>query len=258
MLSYQHSFHAGNLADVHKHSLLAWMLCYLTRKDKPLCYIETHAGRGTYNLDDPDARKTGEAAQGVVKLHARFHADHPYAQTVSRFQHSHGGNAYPGSPAVAAAILRPQDNMHFAELHPGEFARLQQAIPAQNARFYKQDGFSTAYALCPPTPRRGLLLVDPSYEVKNDYTAIPKHFEKLTKAWNVGILCLWYPILKDSRHLAMRAQLQKQHPDSFTHEVLFPPAKDGHGMVGSGMFVVRPPFGTQDAAAEISAVFTTA
>lgn len=255
MLSYQHSYHAGNLADVHKHSLLAWILDYLTRKDKPLSYIETHSGRGLYNTAHPDAEKTQEAAQGILRIQYAINTEHPYKKVLSEIQLAHGPDVYPGSPAIAAAQLRPHDKIHLAELHPAEFRHLVQEIRGPNIACAHKDGFDFAYSLCPPTPRRGLMLIDPSYEIKNDYEIIPKHITRLSKAWNVGIIGLWYPILRDGRHRPMVKQLQKAFPEAFGHEVDFPPAKDGHGMIGSGMFVVNAPYGIEDAAAEIGEFF---
>ena len=124
MLSYQHLYHAGNPADVQKHALLAVMLDYLTRKDKPLTYIETHAGRGLYDLAAPEALKTGEAAQGVGRLEARFPADHAWRRLLDRVRDLKGQGAYPGSPFLAALALRPGDRIHLAELHPQEHAAL--------------------------------------------------------------------------------------------------------------------------------------
>ena len=109
MLSYQHIYHAGNLADVHKHSLLAWMLGYLTRKDKPLSYMETHAGRALYDLSDTPALKTGEAAQGIGRVRGWFDDAHPYAQVLDQITGEHGVDAYPGSPLLAAKLLRKTD-----------------------------------------------------------------------------------------------------------------------------------------------------
>ena len=128
MLSYQHAYHAGNMADVHKHALLAWILDYLTQKDKPLCYIETHAGRGLYDLAGDAAAKTGEAAQGIDRAAARFPPDHPYIRLLARTRAAHGPRAYPGSPMLAALALRPGDSLHLAELHPQEHAALADAM----------------------------------------------------------------------------------------------------------------------------------
>lgn len=258
MLSYQHIYHAGNLADVHKHALLARMLDYLVQKDKPLSYIETHAGRGLYRLDAPEAQKTGEAEQGVARLAARFAADHPYLRRLAEVRARYGVQAYPGSPLIAALTLREGDVMHLAELHPRENAALREAMAPWGAHVRAEDGFAMALAICPPTPRRGLLLVDPSYEVKADYEAIPKHLAAIHRKWNVGILALWYPILASGAHGPMLAALARAFPDGLRHEVAFPPAREGHRMTGSGMFVVNPPFGIEAWAREVDAVFAAA
>lgn len=255
MLSYQHSYHAGNLADVHKHSLLAWVLDYLIRKDKPLSYIETHSGRGLYSTTHPDALKTGEAAQGILRMQNALAVTPAYKRVLTDIQQKYGPDAYPGSPAIAATILRPSDSLHLAELHPAEFKQLAETLQGQNITCYNKDGFELAYSLCPPTPKRGVVLIDPSYEVKNDYEAIPRHIARLSKAWNVGIISLWYPLLKDARHKPMLKQLQNLFPAAFRHEVDFPPAKDGHGMIGSGMFVTNPPYGIENAAVEIANLY---
>lgn len=244
MLSYQHAYHAGNLADVHKHAVLAWMLTYLTRKDKPLTYVETHAGRGMYDLQSPEALKTGEAAQGVLREEIAdwFEDDHPYSLALARFREGRGANAYPGSPMVAANLLRPEDVLHLAEMHPREVAALKDAM-GKRAHVYQQDGYKMAKAVCPPTPRRGLMLVDPSYEQKPEYDAVPDTFGLIHKKWNVGILMLWYPILRKGLHDDMLAELTARFPGGLRHEVAFPPAKAEHGMVGSGLFIINPPYG---------------
>ena len=243
MLSYQHSYHAGNLADVHKHALLAWMLEYLTRKDKPLTYVETHAGRALYDLSDADARKTGEAERGVLRVGNWFDPDHPYARVLSQTRSTHGDSAYPGSPMIAARLLRPDDRIHLAELHPGEHAALSYALSPYSATCHHRDGFEMAFALCPPTPRRGLMLIDPSFEIKDDYETLPRSIGKLARAWNVGIIVLWYPILTSNAHLQMLTRLTADHPAALRHEVRFAPARTGHGLVGSGLFVINPPYG---------------
>ncbi|WP_417605465.1 23S rRNA (adenine(2030)-N(6))-methyltransferase RlmJ [Primorskyibacter flagellatus] len=257
MLSYQHIYHAGNLADVHKHSLLAWMLNHLIQKAKPLTYLETHAGRALYRLDAAEALKTGEAAQGIARAAALnwFPDSHPFAKTIRATHSDHGENSYPGSPLIASQILRPMDSLHLAELHPQEFAALDYAVP--KAKCYQQDGFEMAQSICPPTPRRGLLLIDPSYEVKTDYDLIPTQIAALNRKWNVGIIMLWYPILSDAPHRKMLSALSKAHPDALRHEVSFPPARQGHRMVGSGLFILNPPYRIEDETARLSKLFAT-
>lgn len=257
MLSYQHSYHAGNLADVHKHALLATMLDYLTRKDKPLSYIESHAGRAVYALDAPEAAKTQEAAQGIMRVETLdwFAVDHPYARALAATRATHGRTAYPGSPLIAAHLLRPIDNLHLCELHPQEFAALRIAMAPHGGIFYQKNGLEMALALTPPTPRRGVLLMDPSYEVKGDYAALPTVIGQVARKWNVGTLALWYPILGSGAHAPMVDALRRTHPEALLHEVRFPPAREGHGMIGSGMFVRNPPWGLSDEAARLTALF---
>ena len=253
MLSYQHIYHAGNLADVHKHGLLAWMLDYLTAKDKPLTYIETHAGRALYDLSAEAALKTGEAAQGIARLAGNLDPDHPYARVLTDIRAAHGAQAYPGSPMIAAHLLRPSDSLHLAELHPQEHSALDLAMSPFDVKCHLRDGFELAHALIPPTPRRGLILIDPSYEIKSDYSDLPRHIAQWHRAWNVGIIALWYPILTSGAHVPMLASLSAAHPDALRHEVRFAPARPGHGMVGSGLFVINPPYGLSLAAEALGA-----
>lgn len=257
MLSYQHIYHAGNLADVHKHALLAAMLSYLTQKEKPLSYLETHAGRGLYALDAAEARKTGEAAAGIGRAEALFAADHPYLQVLADHRARYGATSYPGSPLVAALSLRPGDRMQLADLHPQEFAALKATMAPYGADCRQEDGLRFALARTPPDPRRGLMLIDPSYEVKADYAALPPLIGKVHAKWNVGVIVLWYPILASGAHRPMLAALEALAlPKPLRHEVRFPPARDGRGMTGSGLFVVNAPFGTAEEAGRLSALFS--
>ncbi|MBI1217435.1 MAG: 23S rRNA (adenine(2030)-N(6))-methyltransferase RlmJ [Rhodobacteraceae bacterium] len=259
MLSYQHLYHAGNLADVHKHALLSVMLDYLTRKDKPLSYLETHAGRGLYALDAPEALKTSEAAEGIRRAEAQgwFPPDHPYARHLAQTRALHGAAAYPGSPLIAALSLRPGDVMHLAELHPREHAALAEAMALYGlARVHREDGLAMALSRTPPTPRRGLMLIDPSYEVKDDYDALPGLIAAVHRKWNVGTLMLWYPLLPSGAHHAMlRALGAAGLPGALRHEVRFGPARDGHRMEGSGVFLVNAPWGIDDETKRLSQLF---
>jgi len=258
MLSYQHMYHAGNLADVHKHALLSCALDYLTQKDKPLSYIETHAGRGLYDLGSDAALRTGEAAAGVAVAEAWFPPRHPYRQRLAEVRARFGPMAYPGSPMIAALTLRDTDTVHLCEMHPAEARALREVMLPWGTHIHESDGFSKALALCPPTPRRGMLLIDPSYEVKADYDAIPRAIASLHRKWNVGVIALWYPVLAEAPHAPMLAALTASHPGALRHEVRFPPVRAGHRMTGSGMFVVNPPFGLADEAARITAAFARA
>lgn len=256
MLSYQHSYHAGNAADLHKHALLAVALERLAAKDKPFTYVETHAGRGLYDLNAQEALRTGEAEAGIVRALDRgwLPEAHPLRAALTAVRARLGPTAYPGSPLIAAQFLRPGDVAHLAELHPQEHEAL--ARVAGFAHLHRQDGFEMANAILPPTPRRGMLLIDPSYEVKADYDRIPGIIGKLARKWNVGVIALWYPVLTDDRQAGMVRALTAAHPEALLSEVRFPPARAGHGMVGSGMFVINPPYGLGDEAARLGAIFS--
>ncbi|MDO5620134.1 MAG: 23S rRNA (adenine(2030)-N(6))-methyltransferase RlmJ [Paracoccus sp. (in: a-proteobacteria)] len=258
MLSYQHGYHAGNLADLHKHALLARALAYLTAKPKPLTYLETHAGRGLYDLSGDQARQTGEARAGITRALAEgwLPKDHPLLAALVAVRAEYGSESYPGSPLIARHFLRPGDRAHLAELHPQEYAALERV--ADFATLHHQDGFAMAQAVCPPTPRRGLLLIDPSYEVKADYAALPRQIAQITRKWNVGIIALWYPILREPRHAGMLAALVADHPEALLSEVTFPAARDNHRMIGSGMFILNPPWGLQDEAHTLTRIFAGA
>ncbi len=251
MLSYQHAYHAGNLADVHKHAALAWVLEYLTRKDKPLSYIETHAGRGLYDLGSAEALKTGEAAGGIGRMEGFLPAGHPYLRLLAQARARFGPRSYPGSPLLAAMALREIDSIHLAELHPQELAALKATMAPWGAHVHHRDGMETALALTPPTPRRGVMLIDPAWEVKTEYASIPKAMLEVLRKWNVGILMLWYPLLDSNIHAQMIDALEKI-PNGLRHEIRFPPARPGHRMLGSGLFVVNPPWGLDAALADIA------
>ena len=255
MLSYQHLYHAGNLADVQKHALLAWALDYLTQKDKPVSYIETHAGRGLYDLTAEEAVRTGEAAAGIGRVEDWFAGGHPYRRRLAELRALHGPSAYPGSPLIAGLTLRAMDTIHLAELHPQEVSHLRRAMVPWGCHVQQRDGVEMALALTPPTPRRGLMLIDPSYEVKADYDVLPKVLAQIHRKWNVGILMLWYPMLTGGSHAPMLRALVETFPEALRAEVRFAPMREGHRREGSGMFVINPPYGMAAEAARIAARF---
>lgn len=255
MLSYQHIYHAGNPADVQKHALLAWLLDYMSRKDKAMTYLESHSGRGLYALDAPEAVKTGEAAAGIARMERLFAPDHPYLRCLDRVREAFGPMAYPGSPLIAGLLLRGFDRMHLAELHPRENAALQEAMEGFRAEVRREDGLTMAVSLTPPLDKRGILMIDPSYEVKDDYIRIPEVIGQVHRRWAVGVIMLWYPILEGMAHLPMVKALQKAHPEGLRHEVRFPPVRPGHRMIGSGMFVINPAWGMDEECARLDAIF---
>mgnify|MGYP005860626233 CR=1 FL=1 len=235
MLSYQHAYHAGNRADLHKHAALARLIGALTAKPRPITYMETHAGRGLYDLASPEALKTGEAADGILRISPPAG---PYAEALARVRTRHGPMAYPGSPLIARELLRPDDRLHLMELHPAEHAALRRALRAPNVAIHRRDGFEGVLALAPPQPRRGLVLVDPSYEVKADYAAVAAFAGRLVAKWPEAAVLIWFPILAEPRHGALLSGLAPLSP--VLDEVRF---GGGRGMVGSGLAGLNLPYG---------------
>lgn len=242
MLSYQHAYHAGSAADLHKHAALAALIALLTAKPRPIAYAETHAGRGLYDLDAPEAAKTGEAAHGIGR--ATPDAASAWGRALAAVRAAGGPRAYPGSPAIARVLLRPQDRMTLMELHPAEHAALVRAMAGSGAAIHRRDGFEGLVALAPLTPRRGLVLVDPSYEVKSDYAATAAFVRRLAARWPQAAVLIWHPVLPVGREAELLGGLG---PLPFLTDVvdfLRPPAR---GMTGSGLVLVNPPHGAEAA-----------
>ena len=237
MLSYQHAYHAGGPADLHKHIALAELLTLLTRKPRGITYMETHAGRGLYDLASEETAKTGEADEGISKIDL---PDGPFTDAVKSIRQMHGETAYPGSPAIAAALLRADDQMHLMELHPAEFKALKTNLEGE-AAVHRRDGYEGVMAISPPKPRKGLVLIDPSYEVKDEYLQVAEFTDKLIAKWPEATVMIWYPILKAARQKEMLAALASPH---LIDEVSFD-LKDNKGMTGSGLALVNAPYGSE-------------
>ncbi|MFO1141676.1 MAG: 23S rRNA (adenine(2030)-N(6))-methyltransferase RlmJ [Amaricoccus sp.] len=239
MLSYQHGYHAGGPADLHKHIVLAELLARLTAKPRAIGYFETHAGRGLYDLAAPEALKTGEAAQGIARI-----AVDPatlFGRALAAVRARYGPAAYPGSPLLARELLRPQDRLTLFELHPAEHAALAAGLGrAPGTAIDRRDGFAGVLARVPPATRRGLVLVDPSYEVKDEYAATAAFVRDLAAKWPEATVLVWYPLLPAGRHRMLLAGLAPLRPA--VDEVRFepPPAR---GMTGSGLALVGAPHG---------------
>ncbi len=244
MLSYQHAYHAGGPADLHKHSALAGILALLTEKPRPLSYLESHAGRGVYDLADPEAIKTGEALRGVGHVEP---ADHPYWSAIEATRATAGRTAYPGSPAIARALLRPDDRLTLMELHPAEHAALKAAMAGPGVAVHRRDGREGLRALTPPEPRRGLALIDPSYELKSEYVDTALLALEVWGRWPEGVLVIWYPLLPQRRHISLLGPIEAVAADSMIRdEVLFDEQPE-YGMTGSGLVILNPPYGTAGA-----------
>ena len=257
MLSYRHAFHAGNHADVLKHLVLIELTRYLGQKDKPFWVVDTHAGAGAYALDSAHASKLAEYREGVGRLWER--KDHPpavadYMALVRRLNPSGGLKVYPGSPFFALWTLREQDRLRLFELHSKDARLLAEnfAHAGKQVVVSPTDGFAGLKALLPPPPRRGLVLIDPSYEEKQDYDRVVKALKEGLSRFSGGTYALWYPQLTrlEAHELPQRL---KRLPAKWLHVALRvrEPAKDGFGMHGSGMFVINPPWTLHDTLAGV-------
>jgi len=199
MLSYRHGFHAGNWADVQKHTALALLLGHLRRKDKPFCILDAFAGDGIYDLAAPEAVKTGEFHEGIERLWQRRDAPAGadwYLEQVRAVNPGEVLERYPGSPALARAALRQADRLILGELHPASYRALKRwAAGDRRIALHRRDGIEFLDALVPPPVRRGLVLVDPAYEVKDEYEKLPVALARAMGKWREGIYALWYPVL---------------------------------------------------------------
>lgn len=204
MLSYNHSYHFGNHADILKHLTLTLLLQHLTEKDKAFSVIDTHAGAGLYKYSDERSEKTGEAKNGIEKLLASKdeipESLKAYIDICNKYREK---GLYPGSPEIERCFSRKCDSINLMELHPQEINNLKDNMKskplsenyASNVTIHYKDGWEGALTYTPPTPKRGLLITDPSYENAEDYQKAALLFEKVHKKWNVGVLMLWYPLL---------------------------------------------------------------
>jgi 23S rRNA (adenine2030-N6)-methyltransferase len=258
MLSYRHAFHAGNHADVLKHLVLVQLTRYLAQKDKPFWYIDTHAGAGAYALDSAYAAKLSEYKDGIGRLWNRN--DLPpalaeYVELVRRMNPDRRLQAYPGSPYFALWTLREQDRLRLFELHSKDARLLQENFKTAGRQVIVEsgDGFAGLKALLPPAPRRALVLMDPSYEEKQDYERVFHELKESLVRFPGGTYALWYPQLTrlDAHELPQR--LKRLPAKSWLHVALRvnEPAKDGFGMHGSGMFILNPPFTLHDTLAQV-------
>lgn len=252
MLSYRHGFHAGNHADVLKHSVLVFLLDYLSRKEKPWQFVDTHAGAARYLLDSDWARKHVEHDDGIARLWSRD--DLPpmlarYVEHVRRLNPDTKLRVYPGSPQIAWQCARGSDRLRLFELHPTESDVLASNFEDAGSRVLikAQDGYAGLLAVLPPSSRRGLVLIDPSYEQKSDYVEVVAVLKEALKRFATGIYMVWYPLLQrpEARGFAesLERMAQTQGVDWLNASLcVHAPSPDGFGMHGSGVFVLNPPW----------------
>ncbi len=269
MLSYQHIYHAGNFADVQKHSLLVYLLDALVKGDAPLHVLDTHAGRGFYDLSSPEAQKTGEHAFGVTPLwQARKRQSGiitDYLDVIARYNDDNRTiRRYPGSARITRDLIRPTDTLVAAERHPGEFTHLAESFADADPRttdLFQDDGLLGLSDAAPPRMHRGLAIIDPSYEIKTEYTAVPRTLAAAWRNWPQSSALLWYPILPAGGHKMLLETLAgAKLPNTLVSEIyLSTPPKANFRMEGSGIVIVNCPWDKTtmiDLSEEIAAALT--
>jgi len=261
MFSYRHAFHAGNHADVLKHTVLIATVQYLTQKEAALTVLDTHGGAGLYRLDGDYASKSGEAEEGVLRLAAAKEAElapvlQDYLQMVHRFNQGNAIRNYPGSPFISQALLRGHDRLKAFELHPTDMRSLTGNMAQLEVRrqvaILHEDGFEGVKKFLPPPSRRALLLCDPSYELKTDYGRVLDMVADGLKRFPTGTYAVWYPIIPrpEAHDLPKRLKtMATKAGKSWLHATLTVKSNktsERGGLPASGMFLINPPFNLKD------------
>ena len=249
MLSYRHGFHAGNHADVLKHVVWVQLLEALTRKEKPLWVVDTHAGAGIYSLESGYATKNAEHRSGIARLWERTDLPRALAAYVREVRAANPDGqlrAYPGSPRIALQMLREQDRLRLFERHSSESKALRENM-AQGGRrvgIVAGDGFAGLKSVLPPPSRRGLVLIDASYEQLSDYHAVRATMRDALERFATGTYAVWYPLLKRRESDALPGQLRRLATGDWLDVALRvkAPSPDGFGLHGAGVFVFNPPW----------------
>jgi 23S rRNA (adenine2030-N6)-methyltransferase len=257
-MNYRHAFHAGSFADVLKHIVLVRILLYLQEKPAAFRVIDTHAGAGRYDLTGEEAERSGEWKSGIARMmQARFSDKAlplvlPYLDIVRAFNSGAGLTAYPGSPLIARALLRPQDRLTACELEPGARKALIDALRRDTqARVVDLDGWTALTAFVPPKERRGLVLIDPPFEAKDEFEQFATGFRAAFQKWPTGSYLLWYPVKSRraadtlAREVAEAAAGAKPAGKCLRLEFSVAPQEAGGPLASTGLVMVNPPWTLQ-------------
>ena len=249
-MNYRHAYHAGNFADVLKHAALTAVVLHLKKKDKPFAVIDTHAGRGLYDLSGEEALKTGEAAAGVGRLIAEAHPPGVLAAYLD-VARGFGSSVYPGSPLIAAKLSRPKDRLVAVEKQEDEFRALERELaPIKHARAIQGDGYGELSKLMPPAERRAAILIDPPYEEPDEFEIAIRALIAAHRRFATGIFLFWYPAKEEAQVAAATGELLTAGVKSLLRvelDVGTPPDPvSPHGgvrLTATGLLVVNPPYG---------------
>ncbi len=242
-MNYRHGYHAGNFADVVKHVALVAILQHLKKKDTAFAVVDSHAGRGVYDLTGEEAAKTGEARGGVARLMDLAGEMPPALATYLEMVKDSGPTRYPGSPLLAARLLRAQDRLTAIEKHPQEFAVLSDALaPHRNAVAEQGDGYARALKLLPPPARRGLVVIDPPFEAADEFESLGRTIAGATRKFATGIFLVWYPIKSQAAADAFIGEVlggSVQKALTVDTQISAPEGK----LDRAGLLVINPPYG---------------
>jgi 23S rRNA (adenine2030-N6)-methyltransferase len=249
-MNYRHIYHAGNFADVLKHAVLARLIDYLKQKDKPFRVIDTHAGIGVYDLSSEEAQKTGEWVDGIGRLidqplpAAVAPLLAPYFDTVRSLNPDGGIRFYPGSPKITRLLLRQEDRLSLMELHPADYEVLAENFAGDfQTRVTHLDGWLALKAHLPPKEKRGLLLVDPPFEIEGEYRRLVDGLAKAHRRFPGGVYCLWYPLKNGAPISEFHQALEDlEIPRILCAELSVKSERETTGLSGSGLIVVNPPY----------------
>lgn len=247
MLSYRHAFHAGNFADVFKHVLLIQLIRALQCKDKPFRVFDTHAGAGRYDLHSAPARKNREYQNGIGQLWDQSALGpelREYREQVRVLNPDGALREYPGSPRLIRTLLRPEDRLTLIELHPGDYPALKAEFTGdRQVAVHHADGYASLKAFLPPPERRGLVFIDPAFELRNEFDRLVEAVQTMHWRWATGMAAIWYPILDRAPSLRFQRNLQQLGiPAILCAELGLYPYDQPVGLHGCGMIVINPPW----------------
>lgn len=249
-MNYRHIYHAGNFADVAKHVALLYCLQALKRKDAAFFALDSHAGRGFYDLQAAEAKKSGEAERGVRRLITEALGEKVLAEYFGAIHARRGKRLarYPGSPVLIAQELRPQDRALFVELMPAEARAAMREIDSEGrVRTEISDGYAALKAFLPPEERRGLVLIDPPYESLDELKTMLQAFTDAYRRWPNGIYLLWYPIRSAKQRSLVHARFEALRISKMLlADLVIHPDDAGLGLAGSGLLIVNPPYGADN------------
>ncbi|RFC62409.1 23S rRNA (adenine(2030)-N(6))-methyltransferase RlmJ [Fulvimarina endophytica] len=246
-MNYRHAYHAGNFSDVVKHALLTRLIAYLKRKDKAFRVFDTHAGRGRYNLKGEEANKTGEAADGILRIaqNADLRAEPLLEDYFAAVEEDLAEGFYPGSPLIARRCLRPGDRLSAYELHPEDSEALRALFAGDvQVKAIHLDAWLALGAHLPPKEKRGLVLIDPPFEKTSEVEDILSGLEKAVARWRGGVFAVWYPIKRQAmvdRLLEGLAHIAPQEAMSAEARFLKPDPREDR-LIGTGLAVINPPY----------------